>query len=140
MRSVRFVQVCLGTSLLLGLAGCTGGQPKLCPVSGTVNFKGKPLDRGAITFLSDDPTMGAGGGAMIEEGHYDIPAKQGLPPGRYKVIITSVDPKNQTPDPDALPGYLPVPKDRIKPKYNSQTTLKAEITTEGPNKFDFEVD
>jgi hypothetical protein len=76
---------------------------------------------------------------LIKDGQYRIEAKEGLLPGRYKVMVTSVDPKNQTPDPDSPPGYLPVPKDRIQPKYNTQTTLTAEVTAEGKNSFDFEV-
>ena len=45
----------------------------------------------------------------------------------------------QRPGPGAPPGYLPVPKDRIQPKYNTQTTLTAEVKAEGQNTFNFEV-
>jgi hypothetical protein len=107
-------------------------------VSGEVKFQGKPLDQGAITFLADDPSQGSGGGAPIKDGRYSIPAQHGLLPGRYKVMITSADPKN-TPDPDALPGYLPVPRDRVQPRYNKDTTLTADVKAEGPNTFNFEV-
>jgi len=125
--------------LVAGLAGCGGGGAKRYGVSGVVKWRGKPLDQGAITFLAEDPSLGSGGGALIKDGQYRIEAKEGLLPGRYKVMVTSVDPKNQTPDPDSPPGYLPVPKDRIQPKYNTQTTLTAEVTAEGKNSFDFEV-
>jgi hypothetical protein len=125
--------------LVAGLAGCAGGDAKRLAVSGEVKFQGKPLDQGAITFLADDPSLSSGGGAMIKDGRYSIPAQHGLLPGRYKVMVSSVDPKNPAPDPDSLPGYLPVPKDRVQPKYNTQTTLTADVTAEGPNNFNFEV-
>jgi hypothetical protein len=123
---------------VVGVTGC-GGEAKRLAVSGEVKFQGKPLDQGAITFLADEPSLGSGGGAPIKDGRYSIPAQHGLLPGRYKVMVTSVDPKNPAPDPDSLPGYLPVPKDRVQPKYNAQTALKADVKAEGPNTFNFEV-
>src|SRR5262245_32730160 len=140
MNHCRSLRGLLCICLVAGLAGCAGGQAKRCAVSGVVKWRGKSLDQGAITFLAEDPALGSGGGAMIRDGQYSIPAKHGLLPGRYKVMVTSVDPKNQQPDPDALPGYLPVPKDRVQPKYNTQTTLTAEVKAEGENTFDFDVD
>lgn len=120
-------------------AGC-GGGPKRYAVSGEVKWRGRPLDQGAITFLPDDPSLGSSGGAVIKDGRYDIPARNGLLAGRYKVMITSADP-SKVADPDALPGPSgPLPKDRIKPKYNAQTELTAEVKAKGPNTFDYDVD
>lgn len=127
-------------ALVAGLAGCTGGGPKRYAASGEVKWRGQPLDHGAITFLPEDPSLGASGGGMIKDGRYSVPARDGLLAGRYKVMITSADP-SKAPDPDALPGPAgPLPKDRVKPKYNAQTVLTAEVTAEGPNVFNFEVD
>jgi hypothetical protein len=121
------------------MAGCGESGPKRYAVSGAVKWQGKPLDQGSITFLAEDPSLGSGGGALIMDGKYNIPAQNGLLPGRYKVSIASPDPKKAA-DPDALPGAPgPVYKDRIQPKYNVKTTLTADIKAEGPNKFDFEV-
>lgn len=128
--------VCL---VAAGMCGCADSRPKRYAVSGEVKWKGKPLDQGAITFLAEDPALGSSGGAMIKDGQYSIPAAQGLLPGRYKVAVSAVDPKNPAPDPDSPPGYLPVPKDRIQPKYNTQTILTADVKAEGMNTFNFEV-
>src|SRR5438094_10434034 len=122
-----------------GMAGCADRATNRCAVLGEVKFKGKPLDQGTILFLSEDPTRGSAEAIMIKDGLYSRPAKDGLLPGRYKVSIGSVDSKNRVVDPDSPPGYLPVPKDRIQPKYNTQTILSAEVKTEGPNTFNFEV-
>ena len=128
--------VCL---MVTGLLGCADGRAKRCGVAGEVKWKGKPLDHGAITFLAEDPALGSSGGAMITDGHYSILAKEGLLPGRYKVVVTSVDPRNKAPDPDSPPGYLPLPKDRIQPKYNTQTILTADLKADEQNTFNFEV-
>src|SRR5262245_55278775 len=112
MRTVQSFLVVLAGAALLSLFGCGGGGNRCAP-SGGVKFRGQPLDQGAITFLPEDPSLGAGGGAMIKDGRYDIPARSGLPPGRYKVMITSADASGAT-DPDALPGPAgPLPRDRI---------------------------
>jgi hypothetical protein len=126
--------------LAVGFCGCADSGPKRYAVSGMVTWQGKPLDHGSITFLAEDPSLGSGGGDMIQDGRYSIPAKQGLLPGRYKVSISSADPRDKAPDPDSPPGYLPVSKDRIAPKYNTKTTLTADVTPQGQNTFDFDVD
>jgi hypothetical protein len=139
MRDLRAVYglfcVCI---IAVGMSGCAGGETKRYAVSGVVKWQGKLLDYGAITFLAEGPATGTGG-AMIKDGEYSIPAKQGLLPGRYKVTVSSVDPRNMAPDPDSPPGYLPLPKDRVQAKYNTQTTLTADVKAEGPNTFNFEV-
>jgi hypothetical protein len=122
-----------------GLAGCSGG-PKRYAVSGEVKWRGQPLDQGSITFLPAAPSLGSSGGAAIKDGRYSLSARDGLLPGSYKVMINSADPKGVA-DPDALPGPSgPLPKDRVKPKYNAQTVLTAEVKPEGPNTFNYEVD
>jgi hypothetical protein len=139
MKQCHILWGVLSLCFLLGLSGCGGGGPKRLAITGTVKFQGKPLNQGSITFLSDDPAGAAGGGALITDGQYSIPAQHGLLPGRYKVSIGSADPKKVA-DPDALPGAPgPVYQDRIPAKYNTKTTLFAEVQADGKNKFDFEL-
>jgi len=127
-------------AVLAGVAGCQGGGPQRYAVSGEVKFQGRPLDQGAVTFLAQDPSLASGGGAMIKDGRYSIPAEHGLLPGKYRVMVTSAAP-GAPPDPDAPPGPAgPLPKDRISLKYNAETTLTAEVTAAGPNTFNFAVD
>jgi hypothetical protein len=127
-------------AFVAGLAGCAGGEAKRQAVSGTVKWQGKPLNQGSINFLPEDPALGTSGGALIKDGQYSISANQGLLPGRYKVTISSADPKKAV-DPDADPGAPgPVYKDRVQPKYNIKTILTADVKAEGPNTFNFNVD
>jgi hypothetical protein len=134
----RLSQVLCVCIVIGGVFGCADGKPKKYPVSGEVKFQGKPLDQGGITFVGEDLARGTGW-APIKDGQYSISAKEGLLPGRFKVSISSADPRNTAPDPDSPPGYLPLPKDRIQSKYNAQTTLSADVKAEGTNTFNFEV-
>jgi hypothetical protein len=135
----------LGRMLLLGfaltlLSGCGERDPRLA-VAGTVTFKGEPLDRGQIEFL---PPGGKGSqsGTGIVNGRYEIPRDNGLLPGTYEVRIFSYDTKGvKVPDPDAVPGDPGAVqfKERIAPKYNVKSTLKADVKR-GNTTFDFSVD
>src|SRR5215470_6049958 len=127
MTSVRTLSriLCL-CAVIVGVVGCADRKPKRYAVSGEVKLQGKPLDHGGITFLGEDLALGSGW-AEIKAGKYSIPAKEGLLVGRYKVSVSSADPRDKAPDPDSPPGYLPLPKDRIQPKYNTQTTLSADV-------------
>jgi hypothetical protein len=87
----------------------------------------QPADQGAAT----------AGAAGVSDGSYSISKSEGLVPGKYKVLVSSVPPPAQL-APGASPGD-PVgpPKEVIPPIYNTNTTLTATVTKEGPNTFDF---
>lgn len=137
----RFMLAARGLSLAVLFAGCSdpmGPQP----VSGTVTFQGKLLDQGAIQFLPADgsPTES---GAGIKDGQYLIPAQNGLAPGKYKVTVFSYDQAGaKVPDNTTMPGdTVGVQfKERIPAKYNTKTTLTAEVAAGKMNEFDFQLD
>jgi hypothetical protein len=121
--------------LLIG--GCAKNEPAGHPVSGTVTFQGKPLDQGSIEF-SPTGDQGTMSGGDIKDGNYSIPAASGLKPGPYAVRISSSD-RSVTATEEA-PGEPPPPaRQRIPAKFNEQTTLTAEVTETGDNKFDFNI-
>lgn len=124
-----------------GLVGCGGGTNKKA-VSGTVSWKSQPLETGMIRFLPADAGGRTEAGAVITDGKFDIPREQGLLPGKYKVAISSPDPKSGQGPPDAAPGDrggYPA-KERIAAKYNAKTELTAEVTADGKNHFEFQVE
>ncbi len=128
-----------GCLLLLSMTGCGPADDGRRSVSGTVTFQGKPLDRGNIMFVTPDG-LGSQTGAVIASGAYEIPAEQGLLPGRYKVAISSAD-GDVPADPNTPPGpsgnFTSV--DRIPAEYNTESKLEAEVKDQAENVIDFTI-
>ena len=111
-------------------------------VSGTVTFKGQPLDVGTISFRPAGTSVTADG--LIENGSYSISRDHGLVPGKYKVVISAGDGSKTKREAGVAPGSEPRPKrqaiERIPPQYNSASTLTAEVTAGGKNVFPFDLE
>ncbi len=74
---------------------------------------------------------------MIKDGAFEVPREGGPVPGNYKVMIYAQGEASPLPE-DYMPGApKPLPKDLIPRKYNSKTTLTAEVKAGGPNTFKF---
>lgn len=122
---------------VLTAAGCgpsTGGRMGL---SGTVIFKEQPLASGTIEFASEDQTQLTGG--RIRAGAFEIPASQGVRPGRFVVRIfaakeTPADQQQGPPGPEALRQQA---KDIIPPEFNVQSKLVVQVRGDEPNRFEF---
>src|SRR5690606_11737998 len=104
-------------------------------------LKGKDLDHGTIQFIPMDQGNSPSGG-VIQNGKYHLQGKQGLRPGKYRVLISSGDAKQ--PDPaGAPPGESgPPAKERIPPKYNvasEKDPVTVEVKQGQENKFDFPI-
>jgi hypothetical protein len=118
----------LGVLFLLG--GCDS-KPKVTKVSGTVELDGKPLDDGSISLF------GEGGTAPekfdVKNGKFEGEAR----PGKKKVQImafrqgkvTKMD-KEEFSTPE---NYLPA-------RYNSESTITADVTDSGINPKEFKVE
>lgn len=124
--------------VLLG-CGVSGDGLNRQAVSGTITMEGSPLAAGTIQFLPDggDPAKAIGGGAPITGGAYEIAADSGLPPGKYIVTISA--PAGGA-DAGGGPGSgAALPKETIPEKYNTASTLKAEVKAGASNTFDFQL-
>jgi hypothetical protein len=121
------------------LAGCGGSATERQAVSGTVTFKGSPLDQGTIQFIPLAPTKGTFSGERIENGRYTIARAKGLLPGLYRVQISSGVPHSKAEE--AAPGESGPPAvERIPPEFSGEKSrLKAEVKADGPNTFDFTI-
>ena len=133
---------CLAAAMV-ALAGCGGsidGLPREA-VSGTVTLDGQPLAAGAIQFFPETKAGGVAvsGGSPVEDGEFSITRDYGLVPGSYKVAINAAEP--ESPD-KRTKGHsrkgAPI-EDIIPARYNSQTTLTAEIERGGSNRLKFEL-
>lgn len=83
------VRSALATLTLVAAAllwGCHRGDARL-PVSGTATIDGQPVAYGLVAFQPADGHSGAGSGASLQQGKFDIPAAKGLPPGKYRVTV-----------------------------------------------------
>ena len=79
---------------LLVASGCSDdGLGKRYPVSGTVTYNGKPLEKGQINFLPTAPD-GRSASGDIQAGEYSLTTQtpgDGALPGKYRVTIIATD-------------------------------------------------
>jgi hypothetical protein len=96
LRSVlaRGIGNLLMASAVMIMVSCGGGDDGLgtrYPVTGKVNYNGNPLEKGAISFIPEDPkSIGASG--SIEHGAYSLStggSGDGARVGKYKVTVTA---------------------------------------------------
>jgi hypothetical protein len=123
-RSLLWVVV--GGSVLV--ASCSGAGPRTYPVSGTVTLDGQPLAEGDILFLPLDPALGPDAG-QIRDGKFTFQAKA----GPKRVAIRASRPSRI---PTAM-GETTIWKNYLPSRYNSQTTLQAEVSPQGNNDFTY---
>lgn len=82
----------MGGIVVLG-CGDESGLPPRYSVTGTVKYKGEPVEKGTITFAPNAPEGRVASGD-IENGNYSLTTatpNDGALPGSYKVTISSVD-------------------------------------------------
>ncbi len=106
------------------VAGCGGGKSE---VTGTVSYRGKPLQSGIVSFFDkEDHIVGT---SSIEEGKYTI---QQVPPGAVKITVTTVPVFRPTADgakPSGDNKAAPVEDIDLPPKYGQpdQSGLTYEV-------------
>ena len=135
--AVVFVAVGLAGS---GCASSGDDLPREA-VSGTVRLDGQPLAVGSIQFAPAASSGGAqvGGGSPIENGQFSVPRENGLVPGAYRVSINAADAKREEQTKGPVRKGLGLAKELIPAKYNSQTTLSAEIKKGGSDNLNFDL-
>jgi hypothetical protein len=116
--------------LLLALSGC-GNKVKL---GGTVVYSdGKPLTCGTIYFSNPNYLARA---FIRPDGSYNVgslSAKDGLPPGKYKVFITGATKTEPNTDPiNSMGEKITL---LIAPKFTSEETTPLEIEVPGEKVF-----
>jgi hypothetical protein len=120
----------------IGVIGCGESDPLgRCAVSGKVVLAGQPLESGSISF--EPIGKGVAAGATITKGVYSIPAVNGLPPGSYVVRISSPVGGIEAPEVPGESNVLAV--EQIPNEFNTNSTLKVDVTKNGKNSFDFNI-
>ncbi len=140
------------------LASCANedGLGKRFPVSGTVKYNGNPLEKGEISFISEDISKNFGATGTIANGSYTLSTGgdgDGAQAGKYKVTITVKEDYSERAEADfkkvtgsssakPLPNFVAKAaaeaKSLIPAGYGDArtTTLKAEVEPKS-NTIDF---
>ena len=77
---------------VLASCGTDDGLGKRYPVSGTVTYNGNPLEKGEISFVTEDLTKNFGATGIITNGSYTLSTGgngDGAQVGKYKVTISA---------------------------------------------------
>jgi hypothetical protein len=121
--------------LVLLTAGCDYAKPR--GVSGTVTLDGKPLEEAVILFVPLEPGQKKTG-AQIVAGRYQVAEEVGLWPGKYRVEVADDPPLSSGPH---RPGQTSRTKRRSFPhRYSINSPLTLELTSDGGNEFNFELE
>jgi len=113
--------------VLAMLQGCGSSGPRVLDVKGTVQYDGKPVAEGDITFLPENEAIGGEGG-KIKDGKYAMKVKEGK--NKVRITASQVVPGKKGPmGEDWVEQFMPA-------KYNDSTTLSADVAT-GKTQHDF---
>lgn len=127
------------------LSGCGGGPdqdlPDRNPVSGTVIYKGEPVEGASIAFIPVDQANGQNANGRTDaQGVFQMgtfKGTDGVVAGSYKVMITKIDaPETSEALPEDDPNYDPNPKPQPPPenllpeKYGSAENSGLTVTVE----------
>ncbi len=87
------VLVASGVLIVAGCGGDDSGLPQRHPVSGTVTYKGEPVESGTIVFEPSDFNKGRVASGTIKDGYYQLSTSgegpDGALAGDYKIAIIS---------------------------------------------------
>ena len=127
-------RTCLAALFVISFISLTGcpekGRrlPTRFSVTGTVTFDGKLIDKGSISFGSDeDSKQGMVGSADIVDGKYEVQ----VIPGEKTVKINQIETIGSGIDAEFV--------NRIPEKFNKRSTLSAKVDEENTN-FDFNLE
>jgi hypothetical protein len=119
-----WISICtLGVSTVIG---CGRGTDRIA-VKGSVAVDGKPLESGSIRFVPDAGVQGPTAGGSIAAGRFEIPATDGPLAGIHRVEITASRPTGDHVPDDATGNLAPVHRQYLPPRFNDETTIRADI-------------
>lgn len=154
-RSEFYVLAVIGMLLLtLGCSGTPDDRPETVPVSGTVLYKGEPVEGATVSFFVEGAPRAATG-VTNEEGIFKLSmfgANDGAIPGDNLITVkkleatTAADANTEaTDDPTAMTNMYAQqmanqdsgPKSLLPEQYGDRykTPLKETVSKDGPNEF-----
>jgi hypothetical protein len=129
----------VAAAMALTPMACGRSGPEMAAVSGTVTYKGKPVPKGTVSFVSPDPSRRNATGQLDATGYYRLQTEEpgdGAEPGEYAVTLYSHDEKVV----DYKPK-VPIKVERLIPeKYENPKISDLKRTVKrGSNTFDLEL-
>ncbi len=128
---LRATSTCPLFLCLLFVLGCGGGIQRQ-EVSGTVTYDGKPVQRGEVSFVPDDPALAPEGG-VIEDGKFRFEAVAG------KKTVQIRGSRELPPRPEDGPDAGPMYEDYIPARHNTGSTLTVEVKPGEDNTYEFKL-
>lgn len=131
---------------MLACSGCgSDADDQRVAVHGTVTLDGKPLEAAAIVFRSGQGEDQVTAFGFVESGNYEIAAEEGprvgrarvefqrkpIEPAEFEAGLDEAASRRKRPKLDVVP---------IPPKYGPKSTFTAEVTLDGENCFDFDLE
>jgi hypothetical protein len=117
---------------MIGIVGCGDGIERV-PIQGEILAVGKPVPNASIQFLPAEGTIGQGAiGVSDQDGKFTVissrQSDEGIPPGKYKVIVSRFMDKDGTILPsDAKQADFPDAVESVPPPYCT-TNSPIEVT------------
>lgn len=125
--------------MMILTAGCGSGvdRPSTTKAEGTVKFENQPLEGASVSFIPENGRPASG--FTDASGHFILRTFEdadGAIPGKHTVIISKVAADSQKPD-----DIYATQKSAIPEKYADlkNSGLTATVSTDGENKFDFDL-
>ncbi len=88
--------LCLAVAVITGCKKASGSRPGLVKASGTVSYKGAPIEGAILEFYpaEDAPANSNAAGRTDEKGVFNLMTDKpgdGVLPGKYKVVVKKTD-------------------------------------------------
>lgn len=132
----------VGLAIASVASGCPGGGggPKRYAIHGEVTREGIPIDDGSILFRPEGGASDISSGTHIEGGKYAFPAGEGVPEGKYTVLIHQ-HPKRDMSIYQGKKNEAPIVEDtRFKKPINPDGWIeKAEVEDGQSDPIDFKI-
>jgi hypothetical protein len=119
--------------------GCDS-KPQRFPIHGRVMIDGKPAFFGSIMFVPDG--IGPKAAATIRDGNYRIDAAYGPLAGSkvVEIMVPKFPPGEVIPEnTEELMQKASVAPPLLPPRYNTASELHVNVTSDGPNEFNFDL-
>lgn len=142
MGLARYVWLLTGGCIFVATVGCgTDDGLGRRAVSGTITLDGTPLADGSIAFEPVDKSTTSSAG-VIARGKYSITRQQGLPQGKYRVVVNALKPgTGMTLPAGKSPGEeVGTPQQElIPPDWNTKSQNFIEVTESSSTEFKHEI-